>query len=432
MFKKFLFVALSLSIGIHGFAQKAKVNEAIKEMEKAQTASSKSDAAAEGTAYQNAKAAIDQALSDESTKSNAKAWYAKAGIYLGMQNNSQLNASNPYKEGLAALKQAIALDKKYEKDPQTYNLLANSAFYLYNDGVQTYNSNQFDAAYNLFKEGADLLGPDKDKRFMLMPIVDTIRAQSKMFMGYSSFYAEKYELTIPLLLEAKASPYLDGQEANIYMVLAQAYEKTGKSTEQLATIREAKQKLPNDKNIANLELNYYINSGKQEEMVSKLEEAAAKDPNNPELPFNLGIVYEGMAKPESGTPPANATELMKKAEGAYKKAAEIAPDNGNYSYQYGAFYFNQAAALSTQMNNLGTSKEDGIKYNQLKGEQDALLDKALPLLEKSEQIFQAKKSSLKGEELNFYRQTLEALRNIYTTKDMEAKASEVRAKLKAL
>lgn len=432
MFKKFLFIALSVTLSASVFAQKAKVNEAIKELEKAQTAEAKSDQAAATEAYQKAKAAIDAAMTDESTKANAKTLFTKAGIYLGMQNSTQLNADNPYKEGIHALKEAMTLDKKYEKEGQTYNLLANAAFYFYNDGISTYNRNEYDAAYNLFKEGADLLGPDKDKRFMLMPVIDTIRAQSRMFMGYTSFYDGKYDVALPLLEEAKTSTYLTGQESNIYMVLAQVYEKTGKTEAQLAILKEGKEKFPNDKNLANMELNYYINSGKQEEMVAKLEEAIAKDPANPELPFNLGIVYEGMAKPTTGAAPANATELMNKAEAAYKKAAGLAPDNGNYAYQYGAFFFNQAAEISKDMNNLGTSKAEQAKYNQLKTEQDVLFEKALPLLEKSEELFSGKKASLQGSELDFYRQTLEALRNIYTTKDMEAKATAVREKLKGL
>ncbi|HLU51140.1 MAG TPA: hypothetical protein VKZ42_03180, partial [Flavobacteriaceae bacterium] len=147
MYKKILFLAACLSFTTVSFAQKAKVNEAIREMEKAQTAASKSDAAKEAEAYTKAKAAIDLAMTDESTKDKAKTLYTKAGIYLGMQNNSQLNADNPYVEGLAALQKAIELDKKYEKEPQTASMLANSAFYLYNDGIQTYNNNKFAEAY---------------------------------------------------------------------------------------------------------------------------------------------------------------------------------------------------------------------------------------------------------------------------------------------
>jgi hypothetical protein len=432
MNKKILFLAAGMVMASASFAQKEKLKEAGKELEKAITAKEKNDGAAEIAAYQKAKEAIDAAVNDPTTKDNGKTWFTKAAIYMGMQENQQLNADHPYKEGISALKKAFELDQKLQSEEKVPNMLANGAFYYYNQGIQTYNNSKYGEAYNLFKSGAELLGQDKDKRFALIPVVDTIRAQSKMFMGYTSFYDEKFDVAVPLLNEAKGSPYLTGQ-TDIYIVLSQAYEKQGKSAEQLAVLQEAKAKFPGDKNIANAEINYFITSGKQDEVTKKLEEEIAKDPSNPELQINLGIIYAGMARPSGGAaPPANAAELHAKAEAAYKKAAELAPENATYQYQLGAYYFNQAADLNTVMNNLGTGKADQQKYNQLLVQRNALFTQALPLLEKSRSLFASRENKLKGEENKYYFDSLTALKEIYTIQDQLDKAKEIREKMNSM
>lgn len=424
MNKKTLFLAAGVMMATVSFAQKDKLKEATKELEKAIESKDKPEEAT--AAYQKAKAAIDLAVANAETSGNAKTWMTKAGIYIGMQENAKLNADNPYREGIAALRKAFELDKKLTTEQDAVSLTANAAYYSYNDGINVYNDSKFDKAYELFKTGSELLGPDKDKRFILIPDVDTVRAKSRMFMGYTALYADKADVAVPLLEEAKSSPYLT-KSSDVYMELSRAYEKLGNKEKQLATLKEGRQKFPDDKNLSAMEVNYALASGNQNEAIAKVEESIAKDPNNPDLQLNLGILYSALARPMGGAAaPANAKEYSDKAEAAYKKAASLAPDNGTYHYQLGAFYFNQAADLNTHMNNLGTSKEDQKKYNEMLAKRDALFAQSLPSLEKSKDIFKAKKANLKGEEGRFYVGTLTALKEIYNRTDQAEKVAEVK------
>jgi hypothetical protein len=439
MNKKMLFLSAGIMMATVSFAQKDKLKEASKELEKATTsAKEKPDEAA--AAYQKGKAAIDAAVSHADTKDKPETWLTKAGIYIGMQENPKLNADNPYREGIAALKKAIELNKKLESDQQVVNLLANGAFYSYNDGINTYNKSKFPEAYALFKDGQELLGPDKDKRFILMPVIDTIRAQSRMFMGLVSYYdsdngknTSKINDAITVLEPLKNSAYLSPDYlANIYIVLAQSYEKKGDKEKQLAAIKEAKQKFPNDQNIDALEVNYALEHGTQGDAIKKMEDAIVKNPSNPELQLNLGILYATLAKPAGGAaPPANAAEYRKSAEAAYQKAISMAPDNGTYNYQLGSYYFNQAADIITVMNNLGNSKEDQRQYTELNKQKDDLFAKALPPLEKSRGLFEAK-GKLGAEEQKSYYNCLTGLKEIYVRMDQTDKAAEIRTKINAL
>lgn len=439
MNKKMLFLSAGIMMATASFAQKDKLKEATKELEKATTdAKGKPDEAA--AAYQKGKEAIDAASSHPDTKDKPETWLTKAGIYIGMQENPKLNADNPYREGVTALKKAMELNKKLESDQQVVNLLANGAFYSYNDGINVYNKSDFPLAYTLFKQGQELLGPDKDKRFVLMPVIDTIRAQSKMFMGLVSYYGSdngkdgaKVDEAITVLNTLKNSPYLSQEHvANIYIVLAQAYERKGNKELQLAIIKEGKQKFPNDQNIDALEVNYALANGTQNDAIKKMEEAIAKNPSNPELQLNLGILNANLAKPTGGAaPPANAAEYRKNAETAYQKAISMAPENATYNYQLGSYFFNQAADVITTMNNLGTSKDEQKQYNELNKQKDELFAKALPLLEKSRSLFEAK-GKLTGEEQKSYFNCLTGLKEMYVRMDKTEKADEVRTKINAM
>jgi hypothetical protein len=439
MNKKMLFLSAGIMMATASFAQKDKLKEATKQLEKATTdAKDKPDEAA--AAFQKGKEAIDAAVTNPDTKDKPETWLTKAGIYIGMQQYPNLNADKPYREGVTALKKAIELNKKLDNDQQAISLMANGAFESYNDAINTYNKNDFATSYSLFKQGQEMLGADKDKRFMLMPVIDTIRAQSKMFMGLSAYYGNsdgkdgaKIDEAITVLNSLKNSPYLSQEHlANIYIVLAQAYEKRGNKDMQLSIIKEGKQKFPNDQNIDALEVNYALANGTQGDAIKKMEEAIAKNPSNPELQLNLGILNANLAKPAGGAaPPANAAEYRKNAETAYQKAISMAPDNATYNYQLGSFYFNQAADVITTMNNLGTSKEEQKQYNELNRQKDDLFAKALPLLEKARSAFESK-GKLSGEEQKSYFNCLTGLKEMYVRMDKTDKADEVRTKINAL
>lgn len=431
MKKKVLFLSAGIMIAGVSFGQKKQLNEAKSQLEKATTASADKKTDEATAAFQKAKEAIDAAATNPETKDKPETWMTRAGIYVGMQEQAALNADNPYLEGITSLKKAIELKKSLESDGDMVRIIANAAFFSYNNGIKVYNDSKYSDAYELFRQGTELLGPDKDKRFALMPVMDTVRAQSRMFMGYSAYYADKFDDAIANLSAMKESPYLQ-KESNIYLVLAMAYEKKGNTAQQLATLAEGKKKFPGDKNLENAELNYYINSGKQDEMTAKLEEAIAKDPANPELQMNLGIVYGGMATSKGLSDEAKAG-YMGKADAAYKKALELAPGNGSYQYQVGAFYFNQAAEFNSAMNNLGMSKEDQAKYNKLLKQRDEYFAISLPYLEKAKDIYGAKgRDQLRGEEGKYYFNTLTALKEIYTRQDQTDKAGEIKRKINEL
>lgn len=429
---KFLLFTIGTVITVSSFAQKAKINDAAKALETAQKLLLLQKTTEAAEPLNQAKAAIDAAVSDPSTASNGKAWYTKAAIYMAMQEVPSLNNSNPYKDALTALSKSVELDKKNANEEQYPNLLSNGAFYTFNDGVNSMNNSKYEDAYNLFLQTNNLLGGDNyNKFFKDNKQIDSIISKAKLFEGYSAFYNDKYDVAVPLL-KAAADNKITAGESNIYLLLSQAYEKLGKKDEQAAIIEAGKKKFPNDKNITAAELNYYISNGKQSEMVSKLEDAINQDPNNAVLPFNLGIVYRDMAKPgEAPTPEKEG--YFKKAEENYLRAISLAPNNYSYLFELGALYYNKAGYYNNKMMNAGTDNASlKLIADDLQPNRDKYFGKASEYLEKARTQFKSNKSKLTPTDVDDYKNTLQALNAIYVNLDKNDKASEINTELKSL
>lgn len=422
--QKILLLSAAISLSAATFAQKSNVRKANRELQNAVKAASGNDAGSEMLSLERAKSAIDTAAVNAGTKDDPETWLTKATVYISLQANSSLNAKKPYLVSYDALKKAFSLDPKFENKQEALEVIMRTAFYAFNDGVSSFNASNYSDALTSIAKTLDLLGTKEDKRFADHKDVDTIRAQALMISGYSAYYSDKYDQAIGFLNDCKDSKYLTADAANIYLLLAQSYEKTNKKTEQLAAIEAGIKSYPKDENLKNAELNYYITSGDTKTLIQKFTENTQNDPNNAQAFFNLGILYDQLANPKDGTTPSNKTELSQKAETALNKAIEISPDDPQMNYQLAAHYYNQAVAINNVMSQM--TGNDQAKYDKLQLQRDGLFGKALPLLEKSKSIYQPKASSLTGDDHRFYVQTLQALAQIYTIQNKLDKAQENR------
>jgi tetratricopeptide (TPR) repeat protein len=427
--KKILCLSLAMAAAGATFAQKPKIREAGNELEKANLAlnpAGRNEAIAT-EALNKAKAAIDAAVLDESTKDNSKAWFTKAAVYITMMDIPSMAENAPYKEGVTALKKALELDKKIANEEQFPAVIVNGAYFYYNDGAYAMNASRNAEAHDNFKEAYNLLNFENGKLAKDNKQIDTLLSKSYLFQGYTAFYDNNLDEAETILKKALNNPIT--AESDVYLVLSQIYGKQKKVDQQLAIINEGKKKFPGDKNISAAEINYYIENNMQDQMIAKLEEAVAADPTNATLLYNLGIVYKDMANNPSV---ADAEGYFAKAEKSFTKTLELAPDNGNYFYETGALYFNKAVTVNDAMNKTGTSSAELKKYDNLKVQRDALFAKALPYLEQSVKKFEANKKKLSALEMGFFKQALDAMVRIYAIQDQIDKMNAAKAKLESL
>ena len=423
LMKKIVLIAAGLTLGFSGFAQKSKIQSA------------KNYLADKN--FEKAKASIEEAVNDESTKDDPKAWYVRGVVYLAMQQQPAGEGKDLYNEAGKSLKKAVSLQSDYEKDDINNKLFA-VVIYNFNDGINAYDKQNYEQAFKHFGEVVDIHGLGGGKRFTGKNWVkfDTVAHQAALYQGYSAYYGNKYDEARPLLQNAKSDPII--KAPNIYLMLADVYEAKKDEANLTAVLAEGRREFPKDKTLVNRELNYYIKANKSDELVKKLEDAIQLDPNNSELLFTLAIAYDNMANPKDKDnkdlpKPANYDELFSKAETAYKNALTAAPTKEDVNYNTGALYFNRAVMINEQMNAItGTSAPELKKYDALKAEREEWFNKALPFLDKTIDLYNPKAGSLAGEDRTTYMSALIAAKEIYAKQNKFDKAKELKSKLDAV
>lgn len=123
------------------------------------------------------------------------------------------------------------------------------------------------------------------------------------------------------------------------------------------------------KDLGSLELDVYLNSPeKLQEAIDKFEKAVAAEPDN----YIIHVAYASLLEKVD----------MEKAVGVYEKAIEIDPENDHAYFNLGALYNNMAKVKFDAAND----EKDYEKAEALQKEVDDIFKKALPAFEKALEI----------------------------------------------
>lgn len=325
--------------------------------------------------YEKAKTAIDEAVLNEKTMLEAKAWTTRGDIYnaIALDTTGKYNhIANPLDAALESYQKALmtADAKNYKMKvgiglSTTYNL-----YFL--KGANAYNAGNNEEAYvnfakanqaNLLQIEANPLAPlDTGVIFNMGLMAERTNRTTEAIEAFKQLVSMKYP------------------ESYLYSRLSNLYLNEGKTEEALAVLETGRANFPTDKDIMIAELNYYLTSNKLDALVGKLESAIAIDPKNTELYFVLGTTHGELIKLDS----MHAKEHFTAAIAAYDKA--LALDNKRYDINLnaGALYYNTAIEINKDMNNLPLEKDK--EYQQLKVERNKLYMSALPYFERAHEI----------------------------------------------
>lgn len=193
------------------------------------------------------------------------------------------------------------------------------------------------------------------------------------------------------------SEQTESKQGDIVKNIGYILVNQGKTDEAITALQEARKADPKDLNLILNEAQLYIKLEKMDKFAQLMQEAIALDPNNPTLFFNLGVVNQNENK-------------IDEAVKYYEKAIELKPDYGDAYMNLAVAILSGEAAIVKEMNeNLSNFK----KYDELEQKQKALYKKALPYLEKAD-------------ELNRSEDTVRSLINIYDILEMNDKAKALR------
>lgn len=200
--------------------------------------------------------------------------------------------------------------------------------------------------------------------------------------------------------------------------IALIYVQQGKNDVAIEAIQEARSIQPDDTSLILNEADLYIRISNNSDDESErnlyrkkfkdlMELAITKDPENGILYYNLGVISSEQGENDS------ALEY-------YKKAIEFKPDYVDAYLNLVAVILDGEQSIVDEMNNLGTSKKDNIRYDELKVERENLYKECIPFLEK---LIEVSPTNIDA---------LNTLKNIYGVlgenekfKDLSAKINEI-------
>ena len=149
--------------------------------------------------------------------------------------------------------------------------------------------------------------------------------------------------------------------------IALIYKQLGQNDMALAAIETARASNPDDVGLIITAANIYFELDDKEAFKLAMSEAIEKEPNNPILYYNLGVVSGELGEKES-------------ARTYYEKSIELDPTNENSYLNLVALILDGEQEIVNEMNNLGTSRSDNLRYDELKITREELYKECVPIL----------------------------------------------------
>lgn len=296
------------------------------------------------------------ALANEIESSNGSSKYTSdiamlidsLGIEAVTQAIAENNAGN-FKKAASLLILIYNVDKEKNVD------------YLYYAASSAVNDNNFDLALSYYQELKEIGYTGQVTKYYATDVetgeeLDLSEENYILFQKlkqYSNFRTEVLESKLPEIIKNIALIYVQ-QERNDLAIGA---------------IKEARLANPLDVGLILTEANLYIQLGDKMKFAELMKEAISKDPNNHILYFNLGVITA-----EQG----NQTD----ARSYYERAIELDPSYDASYLNLAALILNGEIELVDQMNSLGTSRADNVKYEKLQKQRESLFLEAVPVLQK--------------------------------------------------
>ncbi|MFI5171932.1 MAG: hypothetical protein ACHQFW_06050 [Chitinophagales bacterium] len=355
--------------------------------------------------YEKAREAIEEAALNEKTKGQAKTWFYRGRIYnlIALDTTGKFSSvEDPAGKALESFRIALSLEdvKNFKSDIAGELLTTYGLFFA--KGANAYNAGNNEDAYKYFSKAyeANQLQIEADPKTIL----------DKGLIFNIGLMAERTNRTDEAIMNYQKLVDMKYEESYLYSRLANLYAANGREDEGIKVIEAGRTAFPQDKELMIAELNYYITNNNLNILVDKLDKAIELDPKNTELYFVLGVTYgqlytiyadslEALKKMKpSETIGADqlkilkaetdkkATEAFNNAVKTYETAINYEPGRFDVNLNLGALYYNQAAAISNVMKNLGIEEADEAEFQRLKTQRTALFIKGLPYFENAHQI----------------------------------------------
>ena len=364
------------------FAQKANVKKA------------KNLALQETPDFSGARAAINEALTNEETKDLADTWYTAGLIgyqelskenektYLGQARDEKrageaVVESFDYWMKAADLAGQKVLDKKGNEvlaDKKTYALLQKKVLEYYKNqelvkyGIYLNDQRDFATAYGVFQRHLSIpeLSLMQDEKLQKEMPKDTIYDQYKYYTAIFAIQAEMHPEAIAVLEEMKDGNY---EAITVNQFLYQEYVNVQDTANYVRVLQDAVVRFPQEPWFLQNLINHYIFSGQEQEAINYLEQAIAREPNVAQYHLIKGNLNENQKNYDA-------------ALADFDRALAIDPTMADAEAGKGRVYYNQAVKMNEDAALIADAKE----YKKALEEMNAMFRQSMPFFEKAHEL----------------------------------------------
>ncbi len=391
----------------------------------------KAEKALQSNEYSEALNFLNQAeplLSSADNGLKAQFYAARGQALLGSGSATEFSK---LKSAVEAFNQARELDPKMEA--QLAGPIQNLRAALINSAVQDQSSGQYDQAtqklytsYLVSKDPSDLYyaasnsvnSKDYDSalKYYQMALDAGYTGETVEFVATNkeTGEVESFENENVRNIAVKSGQYIkpekvvgESKKGEILRNMTLIYIEKGDNEKASQLMKTARAENPNDIYLMRADADMSYKMGDIARYNQLMGQIVASDPDNPEVYFNLGV---------------GSAEIGQKEEALkyYQKALELNPNYEAVLINIAVLKLSVEDALVEEMNNLGNSKADNQKYDELKQKRADIYKETLPYLEKALQI--------KPDNTEVVR----TLMNIYGQLADDAKYKEMKAKLDSM
>ena len=380
--KKTLIMAALVLISAGCFAQKANVKKA------------KNLALQETPDFSGARAAINEALTNEETKDLADTWYTAGLIgyqelskenektYLGQARDEKrageaVVESFDYWMKAADLAGQKVLDKKGNEvlaDKKTYALLQKKVLEYYKNqelvkyGIYLNDQRDFATAYGVFQRHLSIpeLSLMQNEKLQKEMPKDSIYDQYKYYTAIFAIQAEMHPEAIAVLEEMKDGNY---EAITVNQFLYQEYVNVQDTANYVRVLQNAVVRFPQEPWFLQNLINHYIFSGQEQEAINYLDQAIAREPNVAQYHLIKGNLNENQKNYEA-------------ALADFDRALAIDPTMADAEAGKGRVFYNQAVKMNEDAALIADAKE----YKKALEEMNAMFRQSMPFFEKAHEL----------------------------------------------
>lgn len=322
--------------------------------------------------YDKAKAAIDEAMTDEQVKTMDMAWYYRGLIYTALYKNEKYGSLcvQCLETAYESFSKSLELNPKNEWADEIKVIripwLMNQVF---GQGVEQFKAKNYQVALTSFETVLKMSPGDTSVILNAAYSAELAGNREKAMNYYGHLTGMRYK------------------DDKVYLALSNLHKQDKDTAKALSVLKDGRTIFPDSLNLMLAEINIYLAKGSNKEAIDALEGAIKKDPKNVSLYMALGSTYDNLANPKDVNgndlpKPANYEEYMAKSEQVYKQGLSVNPDNFEINFNLGALYYNQAAEMANAANNIKAISEfekAKQKYNLQFKTSEPYLEKALEL-----------------------------------------------------